>query len=79
MTADTVATSQMAAVAVHSASDTRTSTSSVQMNVVNTATSTATANATASTSPARLPRSHSQGNPGQTSVRERARPTMASF
>ena len=67
--ADTVAISQTTAVPVHTASDSRKSTSSDQIQVVNTATSTARAKASASTSPAKLPRSHSHGIPGQTSVR----------
>jgi len=35
------------------------------------------AKATASTRPARLPRSHAQGSPGQSSVRERKNDTVA--
>jgi hypothetical protein len=47
--------------------------SSDQTQVVTIATSMIRANATASASPDRLPRSHSQGRPGQASVRERSR------
>ena len=61
----------MAAVAAQSPSANDVSNSSVQIQVATIATSSTTAKASASTSPAMLPRSQSQGRPGQRSVRER--------
>jgi len=54
--------------------DTWRSTSSDQIQVVRIATSSTTAKASASTSPPMLPRSHSQGIPGQIGVSERTNP-----
>ncbi|MEY3032674.1 MAG: hypothetical protein RLZZ622_1149, partial [Planctomycetota bacterium] len=69
--AEAVATSQITAAAAQIPSVTRRSTNSVQIQVFTTAMSRQTAKATAKIRPARLPRSHTQGSPGQSSVRER--------
>jgi len=53
------------------------STNSVQIQVVITAMSRQIAKATARTRPARLPRSHTQGSPGHSSVSERRNDTAA--